>query len=336
MLGTAVGDALGLPLEGLSAQRAARYYPGPLRHRMAFGRGWLSDDTEHTCLVGQALLASGGDPARFARSLGWRLRGWLLGCPAGIGWATLRALLKLTLGVPPRWSGVRSAGNGPAMRAPLLGVYLGDTPALRALLEVATRITHTDPKAYEGALAVALAADGAARGEAPDALLGRLDAELEGDELRRSLESIAAHLARGAEPPAFAEALGQARGISGYVNHTVPAVLYCYLRSPEDFAQSLEAVIRLGGDADTTGAILGGIAGARAGAAGIPEPWVAGVRDYPRSVPWLRELARRLAAQQAGEDARPLGLFWPAIPLRNALFATVVLVHGFRRLLPPY
>src|SRR5260370_40155970 len=107
-----------------------------------------SDDTEHTCLVGQALLRAPRDPDAFARALAWRLRFWLLGLPAGIGRATLRALLKLWLGFPPADNGVWSAGNGPALRAALLGGCLGiDREHLRAYVRASTRLTPLDPKA---------------------------------------------------------------------------------------------------------------------------------------------------------------------------------------------
>ncbi len=52
ILGTAVGDAVGLPREGLSARRAARLFgSAPLGHRLLLGRGMISDDTEHTCMI---------------------------------------------------------------------------------------------------------------------------------------------------------------------------------------------------------------------------------------------------------------------------------------------
>jgi ADP-ribosyl-[dinitrogen reductase] hydrolase len=160
ILGTAVGDALGLPREGLSRRRAGRLFGGPpLQHRFLLGRGMVSDDTEHTCMVGQALLRAPKDVDHFARSLAWRLRFWLLGLPAGTGRATLRAVVKLWLGFSPKRSGVYSAGNGPAMRAALLGVCLGgDWDRLRAYVRASTRLTHTDPRAERGALLVALAA----------------------------------------------------------------------------------------------------------------------------------------------------------------------------------
>ena len=86
----------------------------------------VSDDTEHTCLVAQALCAAPTDADRFARHLARGLRWWLLGLPAGIGSATLRATLKLWLGFPPARSGVFSAGNGPAMRSAILGAAMDD------------------------------------------------------------------------------------------------------------------------------------------------------------------------------------------------------------------
>lgn len=51
LIGTAVGDALGLPAEGLSRRRVQRLYQGQWRHRLIFGRGMLSDDTEHMLFV---------------------------------------------------------------------------------------------------------------------------------------------------------------------------------------------------------------------------------------------------------------------------------------------
>jgi len=94
LLGTAIGDSLGLPREGLRRDRAARIYRGPLRQRLLLGRGMLSDDTEHACMTAQALLVAGDDPRRFARVLAGELRWWLLGLPAAVGGAA---------NLPARW-----------------------------------------------------------------------------------------------------------------------------------------------------------------------------------------------------------------------------------------
>jgi hypothetical protein len=159
------------------------------------------------------------------------------------------------------------------MRAAILGVCLGHDPdQLRAYVRASTRLTHTDPRAEHGALLVALAAHhGAKHGpqgvrwetffpEVRDAM-GAMD-----DELQRLLAEVAKHLQQDAPAEKLAEALGLRRGVSGYVYHTVPLALYCWLRHPSDFRQAVEAVIDLGGDADSTGAIVGGLAGATVGA----------------------------------------------------------------------
>src|SRR5271170_3707275 len=147
LLGTAVGDALGLPAEGLSRGRIQRMWRGQWRHRFLFGHGMVSDDTEHTLFVAQALLTHPDDVSAFQRCFAWKLRLWLLGLPAGIGLATLKAILKLWLGFSPDRSGVWSAGNGPAMRSAMIGAYfVDDAQKRRAFISAATRLTHTDPK----------------------------------------------------------------------------------------------------------------------------------------------------------------------------------------------
>ena len=129
LLGTAVGDALGLPYENLSPRRARKLLGEPVRYRLLFGRGMVSDDTEHACLTAQALVRSGLDPERFGHELAWSLRWWVLGIPAGAGSATLRAAFRLWLGFGFRSSGVRSAGNGPSMRSAILGAAVDDLDA---------------------------------------------------------------------------------------------------------------------------------------------------------------------------------------------------------------
>src|SRR5882724_9081923 len=89
-------------------------------------------------------------------NLAWKLRWWLVGVPAGIGLGTLRSILKLWMGFGPKRSGVWSAGNGPAMRSAIIGAYFSSQPEkMSAYVEASTCLTHTDPKALIGALAVA-------------------------------------------------------------------------------------------------------------------------------------------------------------------------------------
>ncbi|HEY5789128.1 MAG TPA: ADP-ribosylglycohydrolase family protein [Gammaproteobacteria bacterium] len=340
LLGSAVGDALALPLEGLSPQRIARLTGGTVRHRLLPGTGMLSDDTEHAACVAQALVEAGRDPERFARGLARRLRWWLLGLPAGIGLATLRALVKSWLGFPPGRSGVHSAGNGPAMRSALLGVHARDDVELRhALVRACTRLTHTDPRAEAGARLVAdLAAANTEAGDPAPALAALLDAAAAGDDdFAAACRSALASQRAGQSAAEHCAAHGMGRGVSGFVNQTVPVAALIVLRHPRDFAAALHEVLDCGGDTDTVGAIVGGIVGAGCGPDGIPREWLDGVRDWPRSTRWLRDLALTLAAVDGlGVARRPPGLNPLAVLLRNLLFILIVLAHGFRRLLPPY
>src|SRR5258708_4107970 len=81
------------------------------------------------------------------------------------------------------------------------------------------------------------------------------------------------------------------RGLSGYIYHPVPVAVYCWLRAGGAFRIALEDAIGLGGDTDTVGAIVGALCGATAGARGIPQEWVGGIVEWPRSERWMRELA---------------------------------------------
>ncbi len=331
LLGGAVGDALGLPYEGLARARVAGLLGDrPLGHALIAGRGMISDDTEHACMTAQALLAARGDPVAFARSLHRRLRGWLLGLPAAVGWGTLRALLKMWCGAPPGRSGVRSAGNGPAMRAAILGACLGPD-RLEPFVAASTRLTHTDPRALAGALAIARAAAAIVHtAGAPPQIVADIRARTDDGELAAALDLALAHHARGDAPAVYASALGQVDGVSGYIHHTVPVALYCWLSAPRDVRRAVESAVRLGGDTDTVAAIVGGLVGASAGASQIPPSWLAGLWEAPRSAAWIRRLGERLAAPGAGG---PLPLAWYLLPPRNLAFLVIVLGHGFARLL---
>src|SRR5688572_2419454 len=348
LLGTAVGDAMGLALEGLSRRRQVRLFPELAGyHLLPFGKGMCSDDTEHTCMLAQSLIRVAGLDAdeaarRFAAGFGWRLRFWMLGLPAGIGLATLRAILKLWIGFPPRYSGVFSAGNGPAMRVALIGVCHGDDPPrMRALVRAATRITHTDPKAEHGALAVALAAHLAANGAAlaPADYARRLRELLgnDGAELCGLVDHVARSVASNETAADFTARNGGTEGVSGYILHTVPAALHVWLACPDDYRRAVTTTIRLGGDSDTAAAIVGALVGARVGKEGIPAEWLRDLWEWPRSGAWIERLAARLAhhaRDRTNGAALPLNAL--GLALRNVLFIPLVLLHGFRRLLPPY
>ncbi len=259
--------------------------------------------------------------------------------------ATARACIKLLLGWPASQSGVFSAGNGPAMRSPIIGAFLADRPELlREMVRASTRLTHTDPKAEEGAWVIAMASAYAAKSTPAeinaDEFFESILPSLKGEQLKQYLVMTKEHIARGASAADFANSIGLGNGVSGYINHTVPAVIYCWLLYRGEFRRTVEETVLLGGDADTTGAIVGALAGATMGVAGIPDDWVKGLWEWPRNAGWIKRLAEQMAQRAHDWDSpnriRPPWLFWPGILPRNLLLFLIVLGHGFRRLFPPY
>jgi ADP-ribosylglycohydrolase len=343
IIGTAIGDALGLPYEGLSPKRAKRLFKALDRYHFLFNHGMVSDDTEHTCMVAEALIASGGNVDIFIKDLARRFRYWLLAVPAGIGFATLRSVLKLWLGFSPSKSGAFSAGNGPAMRSAILGVCYGaDDAKLKELVRAATVITHTDPKAYWGALAVALAAYENCASDQIDGikyyhrLASLLDSESAAEFLNLMRQAVdSASNSRNIRE--FVKSLHLRNGITGYTYHTVPAVIHTWLSNPSDFKRAVIEMIACGGDTDTTAAIVGGIVGAGVGTAGIPQKWLINLWEWPRTINWMRQLGEQLeGVLKAKCGAEPPRLPWIGILLRNLLFVILVILHALRRLLPPY
>jgi len=340
LLGTAVGDALGLPAENLSAEQIRRRWQGRWKMRLIFGKGMVSDDTEHTLMVAQALLEHPDDVAAFQCALAWKFRWWFAALPGGVGLATARACLKLWLGFPPEKSAVTSAGSGPAMRSAIIGARFAGAPARRrAFVLASSRLTHRGWQAETAALAVAECAALAMANRHRDAqqalaILNELSRESEWQDL---ISQISSSLAVGASVSDFVGGLHLKRGLTGYALHVVPVAIYSWMRHPDDFRTALVAALDCGGDADTVGAILGALSGAALGRTALPTEWVNEIWEWPGSVGYMENVARRLADQEtSGRPCGPVRYFWPGIILRNLFFLSVVLVHGLRRLLPPF
>lgn len=327
LVGTAVGDALGLPVENLSARRIERLFGRVTRFRFLGRTGYVSDDTEQSAFVADSLVRAGDDPARGARAFAWRLRGWVLRAPFGVGLATLRACAKLLLFFPPTRSGVRSAGNGAAMRSAVLGAFFANEPQRRAAWSDAiARVTHTDPRGVQGAgYVAALAAQAAsfASDRAPD-LLAAAQGVVDDASL---LEGIAA-AQRLAQAGAPTEDAARALGTTGFVLHTVPFAAYVFARWGADARRAIEEAANAGGDTDTIAAIVGALVGARHGLSGLPQDLVEHLEDGPLGRTHLKALAHALAS---GVPARPPGFSAFKLLARNLLLVPVILGHvGWR------
>ncbi|MCA9606799.1 MAG: ADP-ribosylglycohydrolase family protein [Myxococcales bacterium] len=327
LLGCAIGDASGLPFEGLPPHRVARRFTAD-RYRF-FGRtGFVSDDTEQSALVAQALAMGEADDhacrAHFRRSM----MGWLLRLPFGIGGATLRACLRMLVGFPE--PGVRSAGNGAAMRAGIVGVHFARDSARRRRTgrQLAT-LTHTDERAIEAALYVAEVAAHAAVAEPaafdPPAVVRRARTVVEEPELVRAIDDAIA-LAEGGAPPGAA---GIALGNTGFVVHSIAICTFALLRGARSPMEAIELAIRAGGDTDTHAAIVGGWMGALHGASALPGTLIVSLHDGPFGHSHLCGLSAALV-----HGTPPPRWSWPGAFLRNLALYPVVLAHGLAHLLP--
>jgi len=167
LLGLAVGDALGCPVEGLKAGHVQQlvgrvtgyvdpmkiWAQQPWRWRMS---GLYSDDTQQAIYLADTLVRCHGfEPGFFARLLA---RGAESQAHRGIGPTFQAALKRLSEGVPAEQAGGLSAGMGAAMRTAPVGLYYADQQ--EELVPAAVKqglVTHRDPRALALAAAVAFA-----------------------------------------------------------------------------------------------------------------------------------------------------------------------------------
>ena len=155
------------------------------------------------------------------------------------------------------------------------------------------------------------------------------------DEWARYLDQLEAAETRDFSVAACADSMDLQRGVTGYIYHTVAMAVYAWYRHFGDFEETIAALLRCGGDTDSTGAVAGALAGLSSGEEGIPVDWINGIKDWPRNTRLLRLIGNELSlAQEGKKETAPVRYFWPAIVPRNLCFLAIVLGHGLGRLLP--
>ena len=288
MIGTAIGDALGRPAEGLSPRNIQEAY-GYLTdfvpsRRSAGGRtGTLTDDTEMAlCMALSFVECTGADPEDLAN----RFRAWgRVG--RGMGSATRAACRRMSDGWEWYETGSESAGNGAAMRAaPIALLHPADLDALRQTSAVTAVITHDDPTAVAStvvmAYTVAYLLHTPAGAFDPDALLTGIDAAMVGVEdpavpERRDSRSVTTLLGRIHDVFNMVgtpiEEIFDLTHNGAFVLESLPAALAAFLSSPDDPEAVITTAVNGGYDADTVGAMAGAFAGAYHGKSGFPERW---------------------------------------------------------------
>ena len=266
LLGLAVGDALGAAVEWLSPDQIAARYGGPLRDMVSshlWERGEWTDDTAMAVALAESLHERGGYDVDDAFA---RYALWARGGPKDIGATVARALLHTRSAAEAaaaaaayhEESGGMSAGNGSLMRTAPIGIrFARDREALRAAARADSALTHHDPLAAEACV-----------------WLDETIAWLICGRGRVDLTGPAAAAAADARSASADQLLAEAQGAIGFVLTALRIGVYAAF-AHDDFEQAVVFAANLGGDADTNAAVAGSLAGARFGAAAIPERWLA-------------------------------------------------------------
>jgi ADP-ribosylglycohydrolase len=302
LVGLAVGDALGLPVEfdPRSEREADPVSDMRPSDSWRLAQGTWSDDTALALCLADSICEKGFDTEDAGkRFVAWMDRGlWsATGEAIGIGGSTRRALERVRAGLPAVLSGGRGEndnGNGSLMRILPASIWLSSLPEPAKLRTIAaySAITHGHPRSMLGCYLHCLVAGRLLAGEAPRAAY---TAAME--EVRSRIAALPPSLR--AEAPAYGRVLdgrlasasaASIRG-SGYVVHCLEAAFWCLLTT-SDFRSCVLAAVNLGEDTDTTGAVAGGLAGLAYGRASVPEEWVSSLSRRPE----IESLAGRFAS----------------------------------------
>ena len=296
ILGLALGDALGAPFEGGVLERLLWRLIGRTRS----GEMRWTDDTQMSLDVIESLVAGGGVDsddlaARFAASYRWS---------RGYGPATAKVLRRISRG--QRWQEANTSvyrqgsfGNGAAMRAPVIGLFYANRPGE---LDVAARasaiVTHAHPQGIEGALLIASVTAAASRGESMAEILRCASQCCESEQINVRLATAQRWLTAGSDvdPADVARHLGN--GIAA-ADSCVTA-LYLALRFRDaGFLEMQQRVAKMGGDADTIGAMAGAVWGAANGVEKLPSELLAKLEQRDRLLSSASLLHQRAAVAQA-------------------------------------
>lgn len=298
-VGGVIGDAFGMPTEGIGPAGLLENYggcvcdfvdpvaPHPNGHLKA---GQYTDDGQQMIALAETLI----NCKRFdIHDFGKRIAVWGKrnltepGYERFPGATSMSAAYSLEQGISPFKSGSTSTTScGSAMRAGPIGIYfhknIDDVTKYAHLSSVPT---HNTQACKEGAAVVALTVAHLLRDENPLAAVRKVIETVNHPELRKQCEM--AYELREAQPKLVADKIGT----SASVLDTVPFALYSFLHSPNDFLQvMITAANAVPGDTDSFGCIAGKFAGAHLGLSAIPERLQTRLEDGLK----IRELALQL------------------------------------------
>jgi ADP-ribosyl-[dinitrogen reductase] hydrolase len=256
-VGLAVGDALGATVEFMTPAEIREQYGV---HRTIVGGGWLklrkghvTDDTSMSIFLGRSIIDKTAiDAVAIAESFS----DWMRSKPVDIGHTVRRGIIHFRhTGIPEVPLSEYDGGNGVCMRTlPIALVTLGETPSkIQQLSRIHAHITHNNPLSDAGT----------------ESIIHMIQCALRGGTLA-DVEILARNLTESY--PLFNYLCRRRENPSGFIVETLQAVFQSLFDYP-GFERTMIDVVNRGGDADTTGAILGMVAGALYGLSSIPIQW---------------------------------------------------------------
>lgn len=287
--GVAIGDALGATVEHENKQDIISKY-GVLKDIV--GGGWLNlkpgewtDDTEMTLAVAKGIIESKDSPIP---KIGEYFLSWASTNPYDMGGtvkASIRAMWTYNLSnyewisaakKAHEWLDGKSAGNGALMRTMPVGIAYNDEIDIIYHSIGIAEMTHFDPKAGLTCAVYSLMVHYFLHGEKDK--LGVLNKSIES--INFILKSLGFEIDDETTKIFFDITEINKNDLipDGYTVNTLKCALWAFLDS-ESLEETIINAVNLGGDADTIGAIAGGLAGVYWGYKEIPKRWVKKLRN---------------------------------------------------------
>ncbi|MEU0032734.1 MULTISPECIES: ADP-ribosylglycohydrolase family protein [unclassified Streptomyces] len=311
LLGTAVGDALGTPLDGLTLEEIRQEYGAEGLNDLAVGhdgRGTVTHLTQLTLFTLDGLVRaqvrrdtgawhpptdlhrayrrwaatqSDWGPDERRKDDGWLAREEWLYARRDPARACLTGFGDETMGTLDAPKNPGELGPEAAARSAPFGLLVGWEPQLVVQLAVECAAqTHGHPTAYLAAGAYAVIVHALARGESLDSAVQRALAILAARPGQQPVSDALQHalgaVRQGMPSPARVEDLAG----EGTAERLLAVAVYCALVG-EDIRHGLCLAVNHGGRSAVAGALTGGLLGALHGETALPPAWLAELEGRP-------------------------------------------------------
>lgn len=299
LLGLAIGDALGAPVEFLERDTFAPIEGYKSGGKFNLTLGEYTDDTAMALCLAQSLISCNGFNSKdqLERYLRWFREGYMsaTGRSIGCGKTILRALMRYqTKGCTECGNSrlKKGAGNGSLMRvAPVALFYAADIKKAMEMAHQSSTTTHGLKICADACRLFVGVLVGALEGIEKEELLSHDNLSyLCGLDSSYCYDPLVLQVMQGSYKTKPRDAISS----SGYVINTLEAALWAFYHT-DNFNDGVRLAVNLGKDADTVGAVYGQLAGAYYGVEGIENRYIDGLMGRE----WIEEMADRLFENSA-------------------------------------